>query len=44
MRIGQEVSGTGQRTRDLSGLMKPSLRKGATLNPEDKGLVNWLVG
>ena len=44
MRIGKEVSGTGQRTRDLSGLMKPSLRKGVTLNPEDKGLVNWLVG
>lgn len=44
MRVGQQVSGTGQRTRDPSSLMKPRLRKGVTLNPEYKGLANWLVG
>ena len=44
MAVGQEVSGIGQGTRDQSGLKKPRDEKGVTLNPGDKGLVNWLVG
>lgn len=44
MRVGQQVSGTGQRTKDPSSLMKPRLRKGVTVNPEYKALVNWSVG